>query len=172
MAQQDPKQEILSRLVRLYAIPATAAGEETVHFLRMRSLPGRQVHAVTFKNKSGEDIHFLCHVMQNAQGLWGFRGGAGGEVSSDLERAHLIHEQPWAHLSGGGWPKEFYGGGYIIDKGVKVARVKLIATNGTVVEDTVENGIVLFLTDERVETPLQAELYDYSGNLINSHDVF
>ena len=103
MANLDPKHEIIQRLVRLYAIPTTdSTAQSSVHFLRARCIPGRQVHAVTFKNQSGQSVHFICFLLQDEQGLWKFRGGAGGEVDSDLQSAHLVHQQPWAYLSGGG----------------------------------------------------------------------
>jgi len=36
-------------------------------------------------------------------------------------------------------------------------------------EDTVDAGVVLFVTDQHVELPLQAELYDQSGQMIGRH---
>ena len=174
MANLDPQQEIVQRLVRLYAIPATnGTVQNSVQFLRARCIPDRQVHAVTFKNQSGQSVHFICFLLQDEQGQWRFRGGAGGEVDSDLQKAHLVHQQPWAYLSGGGWPDHFYAGGYVINKGLTIARVRLITANNATIEDTVdEHGLVLFLSNQRIETPLQAELYDQAGKLVHSHDVF
>ncbi|MBV9257743.1 MAG: hypothetical protein JO215_06970, partial [Ktedonobacteraceae bacterium] len=51
-------------------------------------------------------------------------------------------------------------------------RVRLVASNGTVLEDTVQDAIVLFVTDARVELPLQAELYDREDRLVATHKVF
>jgi hypothetical protein len=47
--------------------------------------------------------------------------------------------------------------------------VRLRAANGTVLEDTVEDGLVLFLTDDAVQVPIAAELLDRSGHVLSQH---
>jgi hypothetical protein len=60
----------------------------------------------------------------------------------------------------------------MIDNGLEIVRVRLIANNGTVMEDTIEDGIVLFITYSRVKLPLQADLYNQEDRLVASHSVF
>ena len=49
-------------------------------------------------------------------------------------------------------------------------RVRLRAANGTVLEeDTVDDDVVLFLTDEQVHVPVYAELLDRSGQVVLQH---
>lgn len=57
------------------------------------------------------------------------------------------------------------------DNGQEVARVRLISANGILLEDSVDDGIVLFLDDRYIRTPLQAELYNSQGMLVGTHQV-
>lgn len=49
--------------------------------------------------------------------------------------------------------------------------VRLRCANGLVLEDTVDDGLVLFLTDRRVQLPVSAELRDAHGNAVVVHAV-
>lgn len=186
MPNRDPQQEVVTKLTSLFALSSSpkdligsgskmsAETDESpaITFLKERRIPGRQVHAVTFKDKSGQMVHFICYVVQNEEGLWNFRGGGGGGVDEDRRKAHLVNERPWAHLDGGGWPEDFYAGGYVIGNGLHISRVRLVTMNGVTLEDTTHDGIILFLTEQAVEIPLRADLYDHTGRLVNSHSVF
>jgi hypothetical protein len=37
------------------------------------------------------------------------------------------------------------------------------------VEDTVQNGLVLFAPEQGIPLPIQVELYNSAGNLVNAH---
>ena len=124
----------------------------------------RQIHAVTFETQAGQRLRFICHVRQDKVGEWQFEGGAGGGVNGDPRRGH-----PWVNLGGGGWPMRFYAGGQVLEHAGRVVRVRLRAANGTVLEDTVEDEMVLFLTDEEVHPPVYAELVDPSGQIVSQH---
>jgi hypothetical protein len=76
---------------------------------------------------------------------------------------------PWVNLGGGGWPGQFYAGGEVLFQEQEVVRVRLRAANGTELEDSVEDGIVLFVTDHEVRMPVYAELFDGGGNLVSQH---
>ena len=78
---------------------------------------------------------------------------------------------PWVNLVGGGWPATFYAGGRVVDLHRTVARVRVIAANGVVIEDSIDDGLVLFLTDQHVEPPWRAELYDRTGQMLSHHVV-
>jgi hypothetical protein len=146
----------------------TDARLETIQFGKQRSIPGKIIQFVTFEDMQEMKHDYTCYLIQNTRGMWNFTGGAGG---SDSARK-IVREHPWANLGGGGWPDEFYAGGYVIDNGLDIVRVRLVAHNGTVLEDTVQDGIVLFVTDAKVELPLQAELYDREDRLVANHSVF
>ncbi|GCE27091.1 hypothetical protein KDA_25750 [Dictyobacter alpinus] len=181
MAHQDPKQEIINRLTRLLVsrtdkIPAGNLNEsvqetknKTLQFLKERSLPGRKAYIVVFENEQGHEIYFTCYVEQDAQELWQFRGAAGdGSMGST---PGPVMEQAWVNLGGGGMPDHFYAGGLVADHDRHVARVRLVAKNGTIIEDQVENGLVLFISEQPINLPILAELYDDTGALIYSHKV-
>jgi hypothetical protein len=142
------------------------ARAETFRFIKERAIPRRRVHAVTFESEAGMPVLFICSLHQSDDGNWRFVGGAGGGYAGDP-----IPSQPWANLGGGGGPHTFYAGGRILG-GQDIVRVSLTAANGTQLEDTVDDGVVLFLTDEEVQEPLQARLYDHAGNLVSQHQVW
>jgi hypothetical protein len=143
------------------------AKTETMHFLKERVIPGRQVHFVTFEDEAARTMHISCYVAQDKHGDWHFRGGAGGGSGRGPIRDHA-----WANLGGGGWPDDFYAGGYVMDNGLDVALVRLVYGEGQALEDSVESRIVLFVTDQKVQRPMKAELYDRSGQLVGSHILF
>jgi len=57
----------------------------------------------------------------------------------------------------------------VSDNGLGVTLARLISNNGVVLEDTVENGMILFVTNQNVEMPVQVELYDGASKLVGSH---
>ncbi len=59
----------------------------------------------------------------------------------------------------------------MLDYGLEVVRVRLISENGIVLEDTVQDGLALFISDRWVERPLQVELYDRSEKLVGRHQA-
>jgi len=65
----------------------------------------------------------------------------------------------------------FYAYGEVVDHGFDIVRVRLISPNGVVLEDRVQDGLVLFFSDQPVFTPLQAELYNRTGQLVSSQTV-
>lgn len=140
------------------------ARPETIQFGKARRAPHCQVHAVTFETQDGQRMRFTCCVRQDSQGEWQFTGGAGGAADHDPQRSH-----PWINLGGGGWPNQFYAGGHVLEHAGEVVRVLLRAANGTVLEDSVEDGVALFLTDETVQLPLYAELVDAGGRIVSQH---
>ncbi len=143
------------------------ARASTVQFLQQRSLPDRQLHLVAFENEAGQRDQWLCCVLQDRPGHWRFAGGANiGSAKSMPVRSH-----PWANLAGGWKGDLLWAGGRVLDNGLDVVRVRLISENGVTLEDTVEDGLVLFVIDQWVQRPLQVELYDRAGNLVGTHQA-
>lgn len=142
------------------------ARPETIHVLKVRSLPSRRLYAVTYVDTAGRSALFFCHLRQDDSDVWRFEGGAGGGTSD----GGPLRGFPWINLGAGGWPVRFYAGGTVSEDGaLAVARVRLIAANGVALEDTVEDEIALFLTDEPVTLPVTAELLDASGAVMSRH---
>lgn len=150
------------------------ARASTITFLKERSIPHRQVHAVAFEDETGQPHYFICFVTQDAQGSWHFEmGGGGGGPGGGDSQYHLRRPHPWANLAGGGWEDRFWAGGWISDDGFNVVRVRLIGRNRQVAEDTVDDtGLVLFVADQKMRVPVQVEFYTRSGDLVGQHSCF
>ncbi|MDQ2904316.1 MAG: hypothetical protein ABI456_01575 [Ktedonobacteraceae bacterium] len=182
MQSSDPKDAIIAFIsapsVTISDVPAPntqgwrgqrskgglGARPETIRFLKERHLPQRQLHYVTFEDEKGMPMHFTCYVIEDDDGTWKVQGAAGGSGRGPQRSA------PWANLGGGGG-QQFYAGGRVEHSGQEVARVRLLSANGILLEDSVDDDIVLFLADQYIETPLQAELYDRQRVLIGTHQV-
>jgi hypothetical protein len=113
---------------------------------------------------------FTVALAQADDGVWQVMGCAGGSAEDPPENAPT-RGHPWANPGGGDWPSQFYAGG-AIEEDNGVARVRLRSANGVELEETVESGEVLFMTDDAVQTPIEVELYDSSGNLVGRHMLF
>jgi hypothetical protein len=116
-------------------------------------------------------MRYTLSLIQGHDGAWQVIGGSGGSAEEPPESAPK-RGHPWVNLGGGGWPRQFYAGGAIEEDNGAVARVLLRSANGIELEDTVEQGEVLFLSDDVIQTPLEVELYDGAGNLAGSHMLF
>ncbi|MFZ1992733.1 MAG: hypothetical protein WAU75_01385, partial [Solirubrobacteraceae bacterium] len=66
-------------------------------------------------------------------------------------------------------PGQFYAGGRVHDAGVGVAHVQLRFTDGVVLEDDTDQGIVLFITDQEVRLPADVVLLHRAGEQVASH---
>jgi hypothetical protein len=144
---------------------------ESLEFVKERHLPRRAAYNTRFTTRQGRRMRFTVSLAQADNGAWRVMGGAGGGADEAMNGAPT-RDHPWANLGGGGWTRQFYAGGAIEENGGAVTRVRLRSANGMEMEDTVEDGEVLFLTDDEVQTPVQVELYDGGGNLIGSHTAF
>jgi len=187
MDSNDPREVILAFLTapeRVTAEAISAGGWvartgsggldallESVVFVKERRLLKRAVYNVRFTDGHSMRRRFTVSLAQNDDGAWQILGGAGGSAEESHGSAPL-RGHPYANLGGGGWPRQFYAGGAIEEDNGAVTRVRLRSTNGFEMEDTVEGGEVLFLTEVEVQTPLQLELYDASGNLVGRHTCF
>lgn len=183
MDRGDPKQVIVQYLTaprkRLTDEPGTGGWHsvswqggcdtrsESIRFLKARNIPGRQLHAVVFEMKNGPRMQWTVPVSQDEEGNWGVDGGASGGGADLPDR-----DPPVANLGGGGWPTRLYAGGRVLDATGQVGRVRLISSNGTTLEDSVDDRWVLFLTDQPMELPIQVHLYDGIGSMLNQHPFF
>ncbi len=183
MDRRDPEQAIVDHLSaprkRLTDEPASGgwhsgvwqggcdARPENIRFVKARSIPGRQLHAVVFETKRGLWMQYTVPLTQDQEGTWRVEGGAGGGGVDLPDR-----DPPVANLGGGGWPTRFYAGGRVLDATGQVERVRLIGSNGTTLDDTVDDRCVLFLTDQPMELPIQVQLYDGTRSMLNQHPFF
>lgn len=86
----------------------------------------------------------------------------------------FLQRMPGQQETQGEQPNPFYpfvAYGEVVDRGFDICRVRLVDPHGLILEDTVESGLVLFVSPQRVLRPLQAELYNRSGKLISQQTV-
>jgi hypothetical protein len=141
---------------------------DTVQFVKKKEAPPRQICYVTFATDRGWRgiVHWGWTVLatQEEPGRWSAHGVAGGSGDPPV----LGH--PWANI-GGNWGRQgFRAGGTVEDAGKGVARVRLTDADGRTFEDTVDDGVVLFLSDEPVAMPMRVDLLDASGRVVGSEE--
>ena len=145
------------------------ADPSTARFLKHRESGHRWVYYVTFLAsipQLGPEPHefdYVFPVERDGAGEWRVVGGAGGAGGAPRR------PKPWINLCGGGWPDAFYAGGRIEAAGVDVARVELRFANGVTLEDDADSSVGLFITEESVQTPATAVLYDAAGDEVARH---
>ncbi|HEY7021289.1 MAG TPA: hypothetical protein VH349_09230 [Ktedonobacterales bacterium] len=187
MGADDPREVVLAFLTAAAFVTAQTKGPdgwvastggggldalpESVVFVKERHLPNRVAYNVRFTTRTGMRMRYTVSLAQGNDGAWQVTGGAGGSAEEPPESAPK-HGQPLANLGGGGFSRQFYAGGAIEEDNGAVVRVHLRSANGVELEDAVESGEVLIVTDDVVQTPLEVELYDSSGNLVGSHRLF
>ncbi len=181
MMYQDAKQAIIEFLsnppethVQVMRQEGEIARASAIRFLKERSIPHYQLYLVAYEAETGQQRMGICFVKQDEAGLWQLRDYWSETEGHALTKAERDTSQPWVQL-GGFWGKEgtpFYAGGRVIDHGFGMARVRLISSNGQVLEDHVEYGFVLFLTEREMQRPIEAELYDRSGVLVGKQVAF
>jgi hypothetical protein len=142
------------------------ARASTIQFLQERLLPDRQVHLVAFENETGEQQQWICCIIASDAGEWQFVGGANISGEETMPR----RDYPWVGLASGGRDL-LWAGGRVLDQGLGVIRVRLLSANSIMLEDTVQDGLVLFVTDQEVRGPLRVELYDRSGKVVGTHQI-
>ncbi len=178
----DPKEAILHRM-RYYASRSSfpmAPNLATIQFLRARTHPMHQMHYVKCEDTMGQPCFYICFLNQNEDGSWSVQTTLGG-YESERVQSPALQGLPWIDLRGGqrsrpggqgqGALHEFYAGGEIIDNGLGIVRVRLIEPSGHVLEDTVQDGLVLFWEDQYIGLPLTAELYNQANELVSSQPV-
>jgi hypothetical protein len=155
--------------IRSFLSASNASGVKadpaTIQFLGERSIPGHRLYAVTFRDQAGQSYDGHCVIEQDRAGNWRVWGGSWNKIAPVPPRTY-----PYAHLGGGGgYGHAFYACGTVSEQGYTIARVRLISKNGVELEDTVKDGLVLFLTDQDVALPVQIELYDDDNKLVSRH---
>lgn len=193
MREQGPKQVILDQLrlfedspsdlvalirkdggfvrsVKYKARLPHGAKTATVRFLKERSIPGYQVHAITFEDVAGITWRLFCLVVQDSTGNWYIEGCSG--IAGNTPMSHPFNPHSHPALSGDLGDHFFYAGGSVIDDTrLGVVRVRLLSDEGLIAEDTVEDDVCVFVSNQNVRMPVRFELYNQAGELIGSGRV-
>ena len=176
----DPKEAIVSRFSLLasrngYCIPNI----NTVGSLKARTLPMHQLHLITFQDVHEQWWSYTCFLEQNEIGLW-YVGSSGGNPTSSKLLAREGDPDPFIYLRGGQQTKSskqgvtynFRAGGEVVAKEQPIVRVRLLSAIGSVLEDTVQDDLVLFVSEHYTPFPMEAELYTSSGTMVSKQPVF
>lgn len=137
----------------------------TVRFVKFKEILHCQIYLLTYEDKSLGNFLHACILRQGIDGkwevAWGFRSNG---AKPSLEATGQIH----ASFGGGGIalgkPGGYWGGYVTTNAGI--AKVQLITANNITLEDSVNDDLVLFITDQPVTHPILAKLLDAKGNLI------
>lgn len=143
------------------------ADPPTVRFVKSREFPGCQLHEVEFATRDGQARRMLIRTRQRPDGSWLAEpvGGGGGR---DPRRS-----RPWVNVAATWNAQQFSAGGHVTGQGAEAARlVRLTFADGTAIEDTVDNGVVLFATSPGVTFPARVEILDTAGTTLAEYDEF
>jgi len=170
--ENEPQRSVLDELTNgPYAY--YEANLSTVRFLKERAAGDSYLLYYTFDDMAGRPIDNYSFLTKDAQGHW--NGQSGGSLREELKAARpvLSRDHPSLFLTGNlAIPAEFNSSQHfhafseIIDNGFGVTYVRLIDKTGRIMEDTVEQGLVLFISDQPLEQPVHAELYNADGRLV------
>ena len=143
------------------------ADPATVRFVKSRAFPGCQLHEAAFTTRDGQARHMLVRTWQRPGGSWAAEpigGGGGGEPGRSRPRVNFA----------AGWDaQQFAAGGHVIGQRAEAASlVRLTFAEGTAVEDTVDNGVVLFFASPGVTFPARVEILDSAGNALADYAEF
>jgi hypothetical protein len=137
----------------------------SVRIAKSRAFKGSELHAVLFV----ADSHLwrmVIGTVPDETGGWKVHPVGGGSGGSPRR------ERPWVNLTAQFGPC-FRGGGEVIGQDADRARlVRMRFANGTTLEDSVEDGVVLFEADHAVSFPAEVQVLDATGELLASYAEF
>ena len=140
------------------------ADPATIELVKTRSFPICELHSVSFVNHRGWTMHDLIKTWQEPEGAWRVHV-LGGGAGPDPHRT-----RPWVNFCAGFGSQDFSGGGRVAGDGAeKAASVRLSFVDGIVLEDTVDNGVVLFFEPRAVVAPANVEVIDEGGATLASY---
>ncbi len=192
MIEHDPKQVILEQLrtfersssdlvavvreqgwfirpVKYTAGLPHGARTATVCFLKEQSIPGYQVHALTFEDTAELRWRLFCLVVQDAAGNWYVKGCSGTAGNTPISRP--FSARPKIILSGDS-NGPFYAGGSVIDDArLGIARVRLLSNGELIAEDMVQDDLVVFVSDQSVQMPIRSEFYNQAGEFVGAQQL-
>ena len=186
----EPKEAILQYLYSPASlIHRPEPDQATVRFLKARQVQTYQVHYITFQDITGQQWFSIYFLRQLKDGSWRVDGVSSGRRTAQFEPPEL-RDCPWIRLKGlslysavpndfythgavieSTVPNDFYMHGEVIDKGFGIVRVRLLDASGLILEDTVQDGLVFFWSEQRGALPLQLELYNSSDTIISRQSL-
>jgi hypothetical protein len=143
------------------------ADPATVRFRKSLTFPARQLHLVDFDNREGRPHHAVVLTWQDPGGAWLVAPVGGGSGLGPYRG------RPWVNFSAQWNADMFAAGGHVIGQDAESAhQVRLAFADGTVLDDVVENGVVLFFGEPGVTFPTRVEIRSAAGDLLAQYDEF
>ena len=131
------------------------ADPATIVLRKTRTMPTCQMHSVSFTNHRGIQVSLVVRTWQKPDGSWVVAPVGGGALGPSRRK------KPWVNFTAGFGADGFTAGGYVEGIGSDRARVvRLIFADGFTLEDSVENGVVLFFESRGVAFPADVNILD------------
>jgi hypothetical protein len=144
------------------------ADPATVRFVKSRAFPGCQLHEADFATRDGQARHMLVRTWQRPGGTWVADPIGGGSGEPEPYRSG-----PWVNFAAGWNTQQFAAGGHVTGQEAQAARlVRLTFADGTTIEDTVDNGVVLFFASPGVTLPAKVAILGTADNVLAEYDEF
>ena len=84
-----------------------------------------------------------------------------------------MRRHPWISFGAWGWPRFFCGGGKVIGAdSERATHARLRFADGTTLEDSIDEGVALFMTDGPVKMPVTVEILDRTGAMLTTYEAF
>lgn len=168
--QEDVTTEIINFMTSSFYFSHHTVNLDTLQFLKKKAIPNRQVQLISFEEQTGQHLSYIFFLVRNDSQGWQVKGAVGSAENGYVD-PEWSQRQPWASLDAG-LADGFYAGGKVINNNIDISLARLVWNNGVVLEDSVEDNLVLFVTDKRLGRPDKFELYKRSGELAASHRWF
>lgn len=143
------------------------ADRATIEFVKTNMFPSCQLHWVSFVDWAGRSMNLLVRTWRGDDGVWSVSpcGGGAGD--------HPRRSRPWVNFVAGFGPDTLVGGGSVVGDGAERAHlVRLTFSNGIVIEDTTEGGVILYFEPRRVVTPAEADILVADGTSLVRYAEF
>ena len=119
----------------------------SMELLKRRAIPGRQVHALTYRDIAGNPWFWIIRLIEVDDGSWRVCGGGGGGGSGELPG----REAPWINFAACWGEFGLALGGRVVGSGTELGTSARLRLADMVLVDDVESGVVLFVTSEPTE---------------------
>ena len=166
----DPEEAVLDWLASgsfsfLDVGEAPAADLATVRYLKVRATDDHQCLAIEWHDETGGYWSGILGVSQRPDAQWDVDGGGWG--SGPTPDLHI--NEPRAYLAGS-LNDHFCLGSWVYDPTGIVALARLVSADAVLAEDTVDDGVVVFLGEIPLGPNPMVELYDSEGHLVARHE--
>ncbi len=143
------------------------ADPATIEFVKTKDLSNRQLHEVDYVSHRGWTMHALIETRQEQDGTWTVHSLGGGAGPA------LRRSRPWVNLCAGIGPQSFTAGGHVEGDGAEnAASVRLSFADGGEIEDTIDNGVVLFFEPRAIVAPVDVSILDGDGGVLATYQEF